>query len=101
MRKLMRKRHFHLPRIAAMFLLALSIVFHPDAGMGGTESQPKTHTTLSDQTVIKPAEKSAEAQTAAEKIRGQILRIAQDKFADKSNFYLYNPAFDRPNDGRR
>ena len=59
MRKLMRKRHFHLPRIAAMFLLALSIVFHPDAGMGGTESQPKTHTTLSDQTVIKPAEKSA------------------------------------------
>ncbi len=84
MRKLMRKRHFHLPRIAAMFLLALSIVFHPDAGMGGTESQPKTHTTLSDQTVIKPAEKSAEAQTAAEKIRSQILRIAQDNAATKA-----------------
>lgn len=32
---------------------------------------------------------------------GDALRIAQDKFTDKSNFYLYNPAFDRPNDGRR
>lgn len=81
MRKLMRKRHFHLPRIAAMFLLALSVVLHPDAGMGSTERQPKTHTTLSDETVIKPAEKPAEAQTAADKIRSDILRIAQDNAA--------------------
>ena len=84
MRKLMRKRHFHLPRIAAMLLLLLSIVIHPNAGMGGTEPQPKTHTTLSDQTVIRPAEKSAETQTAAEKIRSQILRIAQDNAATKA-----------------
>ncbi len=26
---------------------------------------------------------------------GDALRLAQDKFEDKSNFYLYNPAFDR------
>ena len=84
MRKLMRKRHFHLPRIAAMFLLLLSIVLHPDACKGSTEPQPKTHTTLSDQTVIRPAEKSAETQTAAEKIRSQILRIAQDNAATKA-----------------
>ncbi len=81
MRKLMRKRHFHLPRIAAMFLLLLSVVLHPDACKGSTEPQPKTHTTLSDQTVIKPAEKTAEAQTAADKIRSQIARIAQDNAA--------------------
>lgn len=67
-----------------MLLLTLSIVIHPNAGMGGTEPQPKTHTTLSDQTVIRPAEKSAETQTAAEKIRSQILRIAQDNAATKA-----------------
>ncbi len=83
MRKLMRKRHFHLPRIAAMLLLLLSIVLHPDACKGSTEPQPKTHTTLSDQTVTESAEKSAEMQTAAEKIRSQILRIAQDNAATK------------------
>ena len=26
---------------------------------------------------------------------GDALRLAQDNFSDKKNFYLYNPAFDR------
>lgn len=84
MRKLMRKRHLHLPRIAAMFLLLLSVVLHPEVCKGVTEPQPETHTAPSDQTVIKPADKSAETQTAAEKIRSQILRIAQDNAAAKA-----------------
>ena len=83
MRKLMRMRRLPLPQIAAMLVLAFSIVLHPDAGMG-TERQPKTHTTLSEETVIKPAEKSAETQTAAEKIRREMLRFARDNAAAKA-----------------
>ncbi len=30
---------------------------------------------------------------------GDALRISQDKSRDKSNFYLYNPAFDKPRNG--
>lgn len=82
MRKLMRMRRLHLPQIAAMLVLALSIVLHPEAGTG-TERQPKTHTTLSEQTVIKPADKSAEAQTAAAKIRSEILRFARENSTPK------------------
>ncbi len=84
MRKPMKKRHFHLPRFAAAFLFAVSVVLNPGVVMGGTELQPETHTTLSDETVIKPAEKPAEAQTAAARIRSQICRIAQDNAATKA-----------------
>lgn len=83
MRKLMRMRRLPLPQIAAMLVLAFSIVLHPDAGMG-TERQPKTHTTLSEQTVIKPADKSAETQTAAEKIRSEMRRFARDNAAART-----------------
>ncbi|MDO5115173.1 MAG: transglycosylase SLT domain-containing protein [Synergistaceae bacterium] len=52
MRKIMKKRRLHLSQIAVMTLLLLSIILHPDVCMSSTGPSPKTHSTLSDGTVI-------------------------------------------------
>lgn len=52
MRKIMKKRLRHLPQIAVMLLLLISVILHPKAGMGSTETSSKTHSALSDGTVI-------------------------------------------------
>ena len=52
MRKITKKRHQHLSQIAVMLLLLFSVIFHPKAGMSSTEVSSKTHSTLSDGTVI-------------------------------------------------
>ena len=59
MRKIMKKRHFHLSQIAVMLLLFISVIMHPKAGMSSTESSPKTHSTLSDGTVITTVSETA------------------------------------------
>ncbi len=84
MRKLTRMRRLHLPRFAAMFLLLLSIIAPPCAN--GDSAVPPSETDAGEtaQTVIKPADKSAEAQTASERIRSQVLRIARDNAAAKA-----------------
>ena len=59
MRKIMKKRHLHLSQIAVMLLLLVSVIMHPAAGMSSTESSPKTHSTLSDGTVITTVSETA------------------------------------------
>lgn len=67
MRKIMKKRRFCMPQIAALLLLACSVFFFAGyAECADEETAPKTHSTLSDGTVISTVTESTEAKNTAE-----------------------------------
>ncbi|MDY2985364.1 MAG: lytic transglycosylase domain-containing protein [Synergistes jonesii] len=73
MRKIMKKRLFHLPRIAALLLLACSVILFGNAECKSEEAASKTHNTLSDGTVISTVSDSASTENAAQESRTAVI----------------------------
>ena len=66
MRKIMKKRRFFTPRIAALLLIVCSVfIFAGYAECEEEETAPKTHSTLSDGTVISTVTESTAAKNTA------------------------------------
>ena len=84
MRKIMKKRRLHLSQIAVMLLLLFSVIFHPEAGMSSTEASSKTHSTLSDGTVIT---------TVSETVLSENVKAVESKTA-----VIYDSPGDKPSE---
>lgn len=95
MRKIMKKRRLFLPRIAALLLLACSVFFFGgNAECADEETAPKTHSTLSDGTVIATVSesKTADNTAAAESKTAVILNDSRNegKTGQKASVPVYH-----------
>ncbi len=88
MRKITKKRRIHLSQIAVMLLLLFSVIMHPKAGISSTAASPKTHSTLSDGTVITTVSETVLSENVASvESKTAVIYNAQPQKAQQTPLY--------------